>query len=103
MGLGLLALVAAGELALLAAGAFGVEALVRASSASFVAVYVPATAAGVVLLRGRVRWAAGASFAAMLAILAFSGAFLLVPAAIAAVAFVLARRRLHRHGAARAA
>ena len=94
VGLGLLAVVSAGELALLAGGAFGVEALVRASSASFVAVYVPATAAGVLLLRGRVRWAAGATLAAMLAILAFSGPFLVAPAAIAAVAFVLARRRL---------
>jgi amino acid efflux transporter len=100
VGLGLLAVVAAGELALLAAGAFDVEALVRASSAAFVAVYVPATAAGFRLLRGGVRWAAGASCAAMLAILAFSGLFLLVPAAIAAVAFALARRRPHRHGLA---
>jgi amino acid efflux transporter len=100
VGLGLLAVVAAGELALLGAGAFGTEALVRASSASFVAVYVPATAAGFVLLRGGMRWAAGVSFAAMLAILAFSGPFLLAPAGIAAVAFALTRRRGRRQALA---
>ena len=68
-----------------------VEGLVRASSASFVAVYAPATAAGIRLLRGAVRWAAGVSFAAMLVILAFSGPYLLVPAAVAAVAAVACR------------
>jgi amino acid efflux transporter len=92
VGLGLLAAVAAGELALLAAGMLDVEGLVRASSASFVAVYAPATAAGFRLLRGAVRWAAGASFAAMLVILAFSGPYLLVPVAIAAIACRFAQR-----------
>jgi amino acid efflux transporter len=92
-GLALLGVVAAAELALFATDLLDVEALVRASSASFVAVYVPATAAGFRLLRGGVRWAAGVSFAAMLVILAFSGPYLLVPAAIAAIAFGLTRRR----------
>jgi amino acid efflux transporter len=99
-GLGLLAAVAATELALLAFGVLDVEGLVRASSASFVAVYVPATAAGFRLLRGRVRWSAGASFAAMLIVLAFSGPFLLVPAAIAAIAFRLAGRGERRRALA---
>jgi amino acid efflux transporter len=92
VGLGLLAAVAAGELALLAVGVLDVEGLVRASSASFVAVYAPATAAGFRLLRGGVRWAAGASLAAMLVILAFSGPYLLVPVAIAAIACRFAQR-----------
>jgi hypothetical protein len=39
-----------------------------------------------------VRWAAGASLAAMLVILAFSGPYLLVPVAIAAIAYRFAMR-----------
>ena len=92
LALALLAAVGAPLLALLAADVLDVETLVRASSAAFVAVYVPATAAGLRLLGGRARWAAGVSFAAMLVVLACSGAFLVVPAAVAALALAAARR-----------
>ena len=81
--LGLFAAVSAVLLVLLGAGLVGTGDLVRASSAAFVAVYAPATAAGVRLLSGAARWCAGVALAAVLAILAFSGPFLLVPAAIA--------------------
>jgi amino acid efflux transporter len=72
--------------------AIGVEGLVRAASASFVAVYVTATAAGVRLLDGAARWAAAVALTAVVAVLAFSGPFLLVPTAVAALALVAARR-----------
>ena len=93
LALALIAAVGAPLLALLAADAIGVETLVRASSAAFVAVYAPATAAGLRLLDGRARRAAAVSFAAVLVILACSGPFLAVPAAIAALALVAARAR----------
>ncbi len=80
----LFAAVSAVLLVLLGAAVVGTDDLVRASSAAFVAVYAPATAAGVRLLSGAARWCAGVALAAVLAILAFSGPFLLVPAAIAA-------------------
>jgi amino acid efflux transporter len=74
----------------LAADLLSVEGLVRACSASFVAVYVIATAAGVRLLTGSARAAAGVAFAAVIVVLGFSGPYLLVPAAVAGAA--LARR-----------
>jgi amino acid efflux transporter len=101
VGLALLACVAAALLALLAADALSVEGLVRASSASFVAVYAPATAAGFRLLRGAARWSAGVAFAAVLVVLAFSGPFLGVPAAVAATALLAARKGLPRAGSER--
>jgi amino acid efflux transporter len=81
---------AAGALLLIPLGAdlLSVEGLVRACSASFVAVYVIATAAGVRLLTGAARTAAGVAFAAVVVVLAFSGPYLLVPAVIAAAALV---------------
>ena len=66
---------------------------VRATSASFVAVYVTATAAGARLLDGAARWAAGIAFAAVLVVLAFSGPYLLVPAVVAVAALTAARAR----------
>lgn len=80
----LLAVVAAALLVPLAADALSLQGLVRACSASFVAVYVAATAAGVRLLDGAARWCAAVAFAAVVVVLAFSGVFLLVPAAVAA-------------------
>jgi amino acid efflux transporter len=71
-------------LAPLGADLLSLEGLVQAASASFVAVYVTATAAGVRLLGGAARWASGIAFAAVVAVLAFSGPFALVPAGIAA-------------------
>ena len=47
-----------------------------------------ATAAGVRLLAGAARAAAAVAFAAVVVVLAFSGPFLLVPAAIAAAVLV---------------
>jgi hypothetical protein len=49
---------------------------------------VIATAAGVRLLDGAPRTAAAVAFAAVVAVLAFSGPYLLVPAAIAGVALI---------------
>jgi amino acid efflux transporter len=85
----LFALLGALLLAPLAAGVLDVDALIRACSASFVAVYVISTAAGARILDGGARRAAAIAFAAVTVVFAFSGPFLLVPAAIAAV--VLAR------------
>ena len=83
-----LALIAVvGGLLLVPVGAdlLAVDGLVRASSAAFVAVYLTATAAGIRLLDGGARLAAIIAFATVLAILAFFGAFLLVPTTIAAL------------------
>jgi amino acid efflux transporter len=85
----LLALLGAILLAPLAAGLLDVDALIRACGASFVAVYVISTAAGARILDGGARRAAAVAFAAVTVVFAFSGPFLLVPAAIAAA--VLAR------------
>lgn len=80
------------SLVLLGAEVLSVEAVVRATSAAFVAVYVTSTAAGVRLLGGAARWAAGIAFAAVTAVFAFSGTFLVVPAAVAAGALVYTAR-----------
>jgi amino acid efflux transporter len=86
----LAAIAAAGAVLLVPLGAdlLSVEGLVRACSASFVAVYVIATAAGVRLLSGAARTAAAAAFAAVVVVLAFSGPYLLVPASIAGLALI---------------
>ena len=81
--LALFAVVGALLLATLGTGLLGVDGLVRATSASFVAVYVTATAAGVRLLGGPARLSAGIAFAAVVVVLAFSGPFLVVPAGVA--------------------
>ena len=75
-------------LAALGARLLDVDGLVRATSASFVAVYVTATAAGVRLLGGAARLSAGIAFAAVVVVLAFSGPFLVVPAGVAIVVLV---------------
>ena len=64
----------------------GVDGLVRACSAAFVAVYVAATAAGVRLLDGAARVCAGVAFVAVAVVLAFSGVYLAVPVVVAALA-----------------
>jgi amino acid efflux transporter len=89
----LFAAVGAVVLALLGTDLLSLEGLVRATSASFVAVYVTSTAAGVRLLGGAARRAAGVALLAVLVVLAFSGPLLLVPAAVAAAALVATRRR----------
>jgi len=70
----------------------GVDGLVRACSAAFVAVYVAATAAGVRLLDGSARWAAGVAFVAVAVVLAFSGVYVAVPAVVALVALTATGR-----------
>jgi amino acid efflux transporter len=91
--LGVIATAGAVLLVPLGADLLSVEDLVRAASASFVAVYVTATAAGVRLLAGSARVAAAVAFVAVLVVLAFSGPFLLVPAVIAGAALLRGRRR----------
>jgi amino acid efflux transporter len=81
--LALFATVGALLLVPLGADVLSLEGLVQATSASFVAVYVTATAAGVRLLGGAARWAAGVALAAVVVVLAFSGPFLIVPAVVA--------------------
>jgi amino acid efflux transporter len=89
-----IAAVAAALLVLLAVGAADVQPLVRACSTCFVAVYVTATAAGARLLAGRLRIVAALSFVLVVVVLAFSGAYLAVPAGVAALALAtLSRRR----------
>ena len=95
--LALFATVGAALLVPLGADLLSVDGLVRATSASFVAVYATATAAGIRLLDGRRRTAAAVAFAAVVAVLAFSGPFLLVPAAVALG--VLAASRIRARGA----
>ena len=88
-----IAAVSTALLVLLAVGAADVQPLVRACSTCFVAVYVTATAAGARLLAGRLRIVAALSFVLVVAVLAFSGAYLAVPAGIAALALATLRRR----------
>ncbi|MBE2317841.1 amino acid permease [Solirubrobacter sp. CPCC 204708] len=68
-----------------------VDALLRATSALFVAVYVTATAAGSKLLEGAGRAAARVAFVAVLVVFAFSGAYILLPLAFIVVASVARR------------
>jgi amino acid efflux transporter len=89
-----LATVATVLLVPLAADLISADALIRACSACFLAVYVLATAAGFRLLDGRARAAAGVGCAAVLLVLGFSGAYVLVPVAIALLAARPARRRV---------
>ena len=63
------------------------DGLVRACSAAFVAVYLMATAAGVRLLGGA-RRAAAVACGAVVVVLAFSGPYLAVPAAVAGAALL---------------
>jgi amino acid efflux transporter len=65
--------------------------LIRATSACFVAVYVAATASAVRILRGLERAAASIALALVVVVAAFSGWYLLLPAA-SAVCFAAVRR-----------
>jgi amino acid efflux transporter len=86
--------VAAGLLlAALATDLLGLDGLIKATSAAFVAVYVTSTAAGVRLLSGAGRCLAAVSFAAVLVVFAFFGVYLLVPAAVALAALRVRRPR----------
>ena len=81
-------------LALLAVELIDVDALMRSTSALFIAVYVTATAAGDRLLSGAARMAARVAFVAVLVVFAFSGAYILVPLAILALTGYFARRSI---------
>ena len=72
-GTDLFAVVAAVLLAALATDLLGLDGLIKATSAAFVAVYVTSTAAGVRLLSGTGRRLAAVSFAAVLVVFAFFG------------------------------
>ena len=94
--LGMFALVAATLLTPLAIDVLSLDELIRATNASFIAVYVTATAAGVRLLSGAARAAAGIAFAVVLAVFAFSGWFVLLPIAISCAVPIAARRTMRR-------
>ncbi len=81
-------------LAALAAGLASTEALVRATSALFIAVYVLALVSAVRILDGRVRAAAVVALGATLVLGVFSSWYLAVP--VAAAVASLALRRLVR-------
>lgn len=83
----------------LIAGLTTTEALVRATSACFIAVYVLALASAVRILGGRVRMPALVSLALTVVVAAFSTWFLLVPVAAGACAVALRRSLASRNDA----
>jgi amino acid efflux transporter len=82
----------------LAAGAAGPDALIRATSACFIAVYLLALLSAVRILDGVARAAALMALACMVVVAGFSAAYLLVPAATA-VASLAVRRSIARRRA----
>ena len=78
-------------LAGLVAGFSSTEALVRATSACFIVVYVLASASAIRILRGRIRAAAFSALVLTVALGVFSAGYLAVPAAVIVVALVLRR------------
>jgi amino acid efflux transporter len=84
-----LALVGTALLAALVAGLGSTDALVRATSACFVAVYLLALASAIRILDGRLRLAAAAAFLLIAVVAVFSSTFLLVPAGAALVALAI--------------
>ncbi|MGW0605244.1 APC family permease [Streptomyces sp. NPDC002640] len=86
--LGVLTLASAAMIVAAAGGFVGLETLLRATSACLAAVTLTGLASAVVLLRDRPSLRAGAAVgcAVILAVLSFGGAFLLVPAVLAAAA-----------------
>ena len=85
-----------GLLAPLAFRLTGTEALIRATSACFIMVYVAATASAVRILGGRLRAVAILAAAVVIAIAIFSGWYLLVPAVSSGVFLALMRRTRQR-------
>jgi amino acid efflux transporter len=89
-----LALIAAAGTAMLAAliaGLWSTDALIRSTSACFVAVYVLALASAVRILSGTARACAAVALALTTVVAAFTSAYLLVPAGLALVALALRR------------
>jgi amino acid efflux transporter len=87
--------IGAALLVALVAGLGSTTALVRATSACFVAVYVLALASAVRVLDGRIRAAAVIALALVLVVAAFSSTYLLVPAG-AALLSLSVRRALQK-------
>jgi amino acid efflux transporter len=97
------AVVAAVLLVPLAVDVLSLDALMRATSAAFVAVYVTSTAAGVRLLSGAARASSVVALAAVLVVFAFSGPYVLVPVLIScALRFAALRTTRRRRSRARA-
>jgi amino acid efflux transporter len=90
-----LAVAGTGLLGLLAADLFDADGLVRSTSACFVVVYVLTLASAVGILAGRARATAALALVLITIVAGFSGAFLLVPLAVAGLtlALRLGRRR----------
>jgi amino acid efflux transporter len=86
----------------LVAGFSSTGALVRATGACFIAVYLLALAAAVRILPGSGRAVAVTALVLMVVVAAFSATFLLLPAAAAAVSLALLRRPARRLAASRA-
>jgi amino acid efflux transporter len=89
-----LAAMAAGGTAMLAAliaGLLSTNALVRSTSACFVAVYVLALVSATRILAGTAQACAVVALTLMLVVVAFTSVYLLVPAGIAVVALALRR------------
>lgn len=86
-------------LSALAAGFSSTSALIRATSACFIVVYLLALASATRLLEGHLRIAAASSFALVSVVAVFSSAYLLVPALAAAL--VLAVRSAGARSAGR--
>jgi amino acid efflux transporter len=80
-------------LGLLAAGALDADALVRATSACFVSVYLLALGSAVRILPGRPRAIAATALALVAVVTVFSAAYLAVPVAVAAVTLAVRRAR----------
>jgi amino acid efflux transporter len=78
-------------LAALLAGLWSTGALVRSTSACFVAVYVLALASAARILDGAARACAAVALALTLVVAVFTSTYLLVPAGIALVALLLRR------------
>ncbi len=85
----------------LAAGISSAADLIRATSACFIAVYVPAVASAVRILRGRIRTAAVVALVLVTVVAVFSSGFLLVPAAAALLSIGLPRSTTTRLAATR--
>ena len=82
----------------LAAGFSSTSALIRATSACFIAVYVLALASAVCLLPGRLRYAAIVAFVLVIVVAVFSEAYLFVPAVAALLVLAFRWRAALRPG-----
>jgi amino acid efflux transporter len=85
-------------LAALAAGFSSTSALIRATSACFIVVYVLALASAIRLLPGRLRYAAIVAFVLVIVVAVFSAAYLFVPAVAALLVLAFRWRAALRLG-----